>query len=69
MYMWYTMPLSCTHRYAEKRIREVAISGKRHPPWLTAPQGICDRVRGNRAYVGEIDIEIQAKDGRNDKFC
>ena len=21
----------------------------------------CDRVRGNRAYVGEIDIEIQAK--------
>ena len=22
---------------------------------------ICDRVRGNRAYVGEIDIEIQAK--------
>ena len=24
-------------------------------------QLICDRVRGNRAYVGEIDIEIQAK--------
>ena len=22
---------------------------------------ICDRVRGNRAYVGEIDFEIQAK--------
>ena len=24
-------------------------------------RSICDRVRGNRAYVGEIDIEIQAK--------
>ena len=22
---------------------------------------ICDRVRGNRSYIGEIDFEIQAK--------
>ena len=30
-------------------------------PATDGGQKKCDRVRGNRAYVGEIDIEIQTK--------
>ena len=39
-------------------------AGKASHLWrscLPKPFCVCDRVRGNRAYVGEIDFEIWAK--------